>query len=184
MRSKLTGTGDTTVRRTQTSGCREILTVFGLVNCRHPVRSVIEQLRSPRWTVLCSPSRPGTTAEVHSTKVVPRVANWRLSSLPKTLEPEHVRLLLESCDQSTALGARNFAILAVLVRLGLRASEVANLELDDIDWRSGEFVVRGTVPGPIVFLCPSTLVKQSSTGWNSARPQYADPNVFIRMLAR
>ncbi|MHB8191100.1 MAG: tyrosine-type recombinase/integrase [Ferrimicrobium sp.] len=66
-----------------------------------------------------------------------------MSSLPKTLEPAHVRLMLESCDQSTALGVRNLAILTLLVRLALRASEIANLELGDIDWRSGELQVRG-----------------------------------------
>jgi integrase/recombinase XerD len=116
-------------------------------------------------------------------EVVPRVANWRLSSLPKTLEPEHVHSLLESCDQSTALGARNFAILTVLVRLGLRASEVANLELDDIDWRSGELLVRGN--GSRVDRLPLPVdVGEAIVHWlEHGRPQCKHPNVFIRMLA-
>jgi integrase/recombinase XerD len=66
-----------------------------------------------------------------------------LAGLPKGLDPDQVRRLLASCDSSTRNGCRDFAILTVLVRLGLRAAEVANLALDDIDWRAGEIVVHG-----------------------------------------
>jgi len=51
--------------------------------------------------------------------------------------------MLESCDRQTAVGRRDYAILTVLARLGLRAGEVAALTLDDIDWRAGDLVVRG-----------------------------------------
>lgn len=74
---------------------------------------------------------------------VPSVAGWRLSPLPKRLEPEQVQALLDSCDVTTVAGVRDLAILTVLVRLGLRAGEVARLSLEDIDWRAGEVVVRG-----------------------------------------
>ena len=74
---------------------------------------------------------------------VPSVAGWRLASLPRALEPEQVQRLLLSCDRSTVLGSRDFAILMLLSRLGLRAGEVAALRLDDIDWRAGELTVRG-----------------------------------------
>jgi len=74
---------------------------------------------------------------------VPSAASWRLSGLPRALEPEHVRRLLDSCDRRTAAGCRDFAILTALVRLGLRAGEVAALQLDDVDWRAGELVVVG-----------------------------------------
>jgi integrase/recombinase XerD len=75
--------------------------------------------------------------------VVPSVAGWRLQGLPRGLAPEQVRLLLCSCDRSTVVGRRDFAIVTMLVRLGLRRAEVAALQLDDIDWRAGELVVRG-----------------------------------------
>jgi site-specific recombinase XerD len=75
--------------------------------------------------------------------VVPSVANWRLAGLPRGLEPEQVRALLEGCDRSRAAGRRNYAILTLLVRLGMRRGEVARLGLDDIDWRAGELIVRG-----------------------------------------
>lgn len=74
---------------------------------------------------------------------VPSVAGWRLASLPRGLEPGQVARLLESCDGATVIGRRDFAILTLLSRLGLRAGEVAGLELDDIDWRAGELTIHG-----------------------------------------
>jgi len=74
---------------------------------------------------------------------VPAVAGWRLASLPKGLEPEQVERMLASCDPCTLVGSRDRAVLCLLVRLGLRAGEVAALRLDDVDWRAGEIVVRG-----------------------------------------
>lgn len=74
---------------------------------------------------------------------VPSVAGWRLAGLPRALDTEQVRALMDSCDRSTVAGRRDFAILTMLVRLGMRCGEVAGLRLDDIDWRAGEIVVRG-----------------------------------------
>jgi site-specific recombinase XerD len=76
-------------------------------------------------------------------QAVPTVAGWRLASLPRALEAEQVQRLLESCDRSTAIGRRDFAIVMLLSRLGLRSCEVAALRLEDIDWRAGELTVRG-----------------------------------------
>lgn len=74
---------------------------------------------------------------------VPSVAGWRLAGLPRALEPEQLRRLLTSCDRRRCLGRRDYAILLLLSRLGLRAGEVATLGLADLDWRAGEVVVRG-----------------------------------------
>ena len=76
-------------------------------------------------------------------QVVPAVAGWRLAGLPKALAPNQVAALLAGCDRSTAVGRRDFAMLTLLARLGLRAGEVAALRLEDIDWRAGEVTVRG-----------------------------------------
>ncbi len=81
--------------------------------------------------------------EVDLAATVPTVADWRLSTVPKYLSQEEVGRVLGTCDRSTAIGRRNYAILLLLARLGLRACEVARLELDDIDWHAGEFTVRG-----------------------------------------
>lgn len=74
---------------------------------------------------------------------VPSVASWRLVGLPRGLETGQVRQLLDSCDRRTRLGRRDFAILTLLARFGLRRGEVAALALDDIDWTVGEIVVHG-----------------------------------------
>jgi integrase/recombinase XerD len=72
---------------------------------------------------------------------VPTVPGRRLTGLPKGLASDQVQHLLASCDTSTRSGCRDFAVLTMLARLGLRAGEVAKLQLDDIDWRAGEIVV-------------------------------------------
>lgn len=74
---------------------------------------------------------------------VPTVRRWRLSSIPRHLPGEDVERLLRACDCSSATGRRDHAILLLLARLGLRASEVLALELGDLNWRAGEIVVRG-----------------------------------------
>ena len=74
---------------------------------------------------------------------VPAGAAWRDSGRSRALEPGDVARLLASCDRRTAGGRRDFAILTVLARLGLRANEVASLSLDDVDWRAGELTVAG-----------------------------------------
>lgn len=74
---------------------------------------------------------------------VPAAASWRLAGLPKGLEPDEVAWLLAAPDRRTRTGRRDFAVLLLLIRLGLRAGEVAALELEDIDWRAGELMIRG-----------------------------------------
>jgi integrase/recombinase XerD len=74
---------------------------------------------------------------------VPSVAGWRGGGLPKSLPDGQVAVLLAACDRGTATGRRDFAVLVLLSRLGLRACEVAALELDDIGWRAGTVTVRG-----------------------------------------
>ncbi len=74
---------------------------------------------------------------------VPPVGGWRLATLPPTMTTADVQLLLDSCDRSTDVGVRDFAIMTLVARLGLRSIEVARLELRDVDWRAGELIVRG-----------------------------------------
>ena len=81
--------------------------------------------------------------EVDLGTAMPAVAAWRGAALPPTMSPTHVERLLASCDRSTTTGRRDLAVLVLLARLGLRAAEVAALELGDIDWRVGEILVRG-----------------------------------------
>jgi site-specific recombinase XerD len=71
------------------------------------------------------------------------VAGRRAAPLPRVLDDRVITALLQSCDQTTVVGRRDFAILTLLARLGLRAGEIAGLRLDDVDWKAGELLVRG-----------------------------------------
>lgn len=84
----------------------------------------------------------GLTAMSLATSVPP-VAGWHDTEIPATMSSTDIELLLATCDRSSTVGVRDFAILILLARLGLRSVEVANLELKDFDWRAGEVVVRG-----------------------------------------
>jgi site-specific recombinase XerD len=75
---------------------------------------------------------------------VPPVGGWRFATLPPpTMAAGDVQRLLNCCDRSSPVGIRNFAIMTLVARLGLRSVEVVRLELSDVDWRGGELVVRG-----------------------------------------
>jgi len=81
--------------------------------------------------------------EVSLSAAVPAVAGWKLSGLPQALTPAQLRALVASCDRRTPTGRRDYAIVLLLARLGLRSGEVARLGLDDIDWHRGELRVVG-----------------------------------------
>jgi len=74
---------------------------------------------------------------------VPMVRKYRLARPPSFLSPEQTERVLAETDRNTATGRRDYAVLLLLARLGLRAGEVVLLELDDLQWRSGEIVVHG-----------------------------------------
>ena len=69
---------------------------------------------------------------------VPAVASWRLAALPRALPAAEIARLLAGCGRETAVGLRDYAVLSLLARLGLRGAEAAGLRLGDIDWRAGE----------------------------------------------
>jgi integrase/recombinase XerD len=74
---------------------------------------------------------------------VPAVASWRMSALPRGLKASETERLLAGCDRETVTGLRDYAVLSLLARLGLRGAEAAGLQLGDIDWRAGEVAVTG-----------------------------------------
>ena len=102
-------------------------------------------------------------------------------SLPRGVGTDQVAALLGVCDPATALGARDRALVMILVRLGLRAGEAARLRLDDIDWASGHLRVTGkgrehSLPLPVD-------VGQALEAWLRLRPPALDRAVFVRMRA-
>jgi len=115
---------------------------------------------------------------------VPSPAGWTLTNLPKGLDPAQVAALLAGCDRSTATGCRDFAILTLLVRLGLRAGEVAALGLEDIDWRRGELVVRGKGHREDRLPLPTDVGQAIVDYLRYARPARAqDRTAFVRAQA-
>jgi len=74
---------------------------------------------------------------------VPGVAGWRETTIPPTMPSADIERLLASCDRSTLDGARDHTMLMLLARLGLRSIEIARLQLEDLDWRAGDLLVRG-----------------------------------------
>lgn len=74
---------------------------------------------------------------------VPAVAHRSLSGLPQPLNQVQVIALLDACDRSTGVGRRDFAVITVLQRLGLRSGELCGLRLDDVDWQAGVLTIHG-----------------------------------------
>jgi integrase/recombinase XerD len=115
---------------------------------------------------------------------VPPVAGWRLSGMPKGLEAGELRRLLASCDRRTRAGRRDYAVMLLLSRLGLRAGEVAGLGLDDIDWRRGELTIRGKGNRAERLPLPADVGAAIAAYLRRGRPATADGrNVFVRVHA-
>ncbi len=115
---------------------------------------------------------------------VPSVAGWRMSSLPKGLEPGQLRSLLGACDRRTPTGRRDYAIMLLLARLGLRAGEVARLGLDDIDWRRGELAVVGKGNRAERLPLPVEVGAAITAYLRRGRPDTAEGrSVFVRVHA-
>jgi integrase/recombinase XerD len=113
---------------------------------------------------------------------VPRVADTNGRLLPRAVDRETVTALLGSCDRDRPCGRRDYAIVLLLARLGLRCGEVATLQLEDIDWRAGELLVRGKggredrLPVPVD-------VGEALAEYLLHRPLIESRAVFIRLPA-
>jgi len=111
------------------------------------------------------------------------VANWHLSELPKFLEPGQVESLLQNCNQDTLIGQRDYAILLLLARLGLRAGDVVHMTLDDIDWELGELIVRGKSYRQERLPLPQDVGEALVRYLSHGRPECSSRRVFIRIKA-
>ena len=114
---------------------------------------------------------------------VPRVADWRLAGLPKSIPPEQVERLLRCCDRATAIGRRDRAILLLLARLGLRAGEVVAMRLDDVDWEMGELLVRGKGGRHEALPLPRDVGAALAAYLRHGRPSCSTRRVFVRAKA-
>ena len=111
---------------------------------------------------------------------VPTVANWSFSTLPRFLQPGQVQQVLTHCDRRTTLGRRNYAILLLLARLGLRAGEVVAMTLDDLDWKAGHLMVRGKGGRWAQMPLPADVAGAIVAYLQDGRPRCASRRLFIR----
>ena len=114
---------------------------------------------------------------------VPAVASWSMASLPRALSAEDVQRLLAHCDRRTAVGRRNWAIMLLLARLGLRAGEVVGLALEDLDWEVGELRVRAYAGDWDRLPMPQDVGAALVDYLRHARPHCSSRRVFVRTRA-
>jgi site-specific recombinase XerD len=114
---------------------------------------------------------------------VPPVAGWHDVGLTPRLSADEVGALLDSCDRTSAMGVRDFAILSLLARLGLRSIEVVRLRLEDVHWRLGEVTVRGKGRRLDRMPLPAQVGQALSAYLTGARPVSAERQVFLSCRA-
>lgn len=111
------------------------------------------------------------------------VRGRRVSSLPRGISRADARALLDSCDRRRALGRRDYALIILLLRLGLRRGEVAALTLDDIDWRAGEVVIHGKGGRDERLPLPADVGAAIGAYLRRGRPASDRREVFLRARA-
>jgi integrase/recombinase XerD len=114
---------------------------------------------------------------------VPSAAGRRMSSLPKGISARELGRLLASCDRERAGGRRDYAVLLLLARLGLRAGEVAAMVLEDLDWRRAELVVHGKARRDEALPLPADVGEAIAGYLRSGRPEADSRSVFLRCYA-
>lgn len=114
---------------------------------------------------------------------VPTVANWSMASLPRALSSDELQRLLSGCERESAVGRRNWAILLLLARLGLRAGEVVALALDDLDWAAGELCIRSAGARADHLPIPQDVGEALADYLCNSRPACVSQRVFVRIRA-
>jgi site-specific recombinase XerD len=114
---------------------------------------------------------------------VPSIRRWKLASLPTYLSTAQIQKVLDGCDRTTVMGRRDYAILMMLAKLGLRADEVATLTLDDVDWRSGEMLVRAKGRQRARMPIPPDVGAAVVAYLRDGRPKSSCRRLFLRSFA-
>jgi site-specific recombinase XerD len=111
---------------------------------------------------------------------VPTVARWSFAALPKFLPAGTVQKVLDRNDRKTPLGRRDYAILLLLARLGLRACEIVALNLEDIDWENARITIRSKGGRWAQLPLPNDVGKALALYLCHGRPSCSCRRVFIR----
>ena len=147
---------------------------------RHPKRAQV-MTTALRSFLQYGRYRGDIVADLHG--CVPTVANWSMAGIPRTISPSQVQSLLAGCDRQSAAGRRDYAMLLLMSRLGLRAGEVVNLTLDDLDWTEGTIRIRGPAQRVDRLPLPSDVGAALVDYLRLGRPPCATRNVFIQTRA-
>ncbi len=117
------------------------------------------------------------------TAAIPTVRRWTQPGIPRTLAPGEVEQVLAAPDPATATGRRDYAILLLLARLGLRSSEILSLELGDLRWRTGEVLIRGKGSRQDLLPLPRDVGAAIARYLRRDRPVRTTRRVFLRTIA-
>jgi len=137
-------------------------------------RCTVNALRSYlRFLASTGRCRPGLD------RAIPKIPQWRLSSLPRYLPPKEVEQIIDSCNVDTPTGLRDRAILLLLARLGLRAGDIMKMRIDDIDWRCGTLRVCGKGHREVSLPLPQDAGDAVLAYLRRARPHVALERLFL-----
>jgi integrase/recombinase XerD len=154
--------------------------VQGQVKYLHLARAkmMVTALRSfLRYLLYCGAVKRDLAA------AVPTVANWSMASIPRAISVEHAQAALASCNRHSATGSRDYAILLLLARLGLRAGEIVALKLEDIDWHSASMNVHGKGGRGCPMPLPADVGAAIADYLQKGRPHNTSRSVFLRSVA-
>lgn len=116
-------------------------------------------------------------------QAIPRLADWRLSNLPRYLPSDDVERIIDACDARTPIGCRDRAIILLLARLGLRGGDIAALRLEDIDWADASIQVSGKGRRQVRLPLPQEVGDAILEYLKRGRPPVNDDHLFIKGVA-
>ncbi len=154
--------------------------IINLSSCssRSHMKNIISTLRSYlRFLIARGECQPCID------QAVPTIAYWHLSTLPRYLLPDKVDMLIASCNLSKPAGIRDRAILLLLARLGLRAGDVSNMRLGDIEWEDGTLRVIGKGRREVRLPLPQEVGDAILDYLNKSRPNIVCDRLFLRSRA-
>jgi integrase len=162
--------------------CPQDVTRF-IVPQAHRSSPAHAKLRATALRRFCRFGLPRGVIATDLAQVVPTVPNWRLAALPRVMPGEDVVCLLQSCNRRTPQGQRDYALLLLLARLGLRPGDVVAMTIDALEWETGELLVRGTGGRRDRLPLPQDVGAALGTYLCHVRPRCAPRRVFLRLQA-
>jgi site-specific recombinase XerD len=121
--------------------------------------------------------------ELDLAAAVPTVPNWSMTGIPRAIAPDHLQAVFAHCPRDTPVGRRDYAILMLLARLGLRASEIVSLTLDSINWEAGSLTIAGKGDQGGCLPIPVEVGEAIADYLHQGRPISSSRSLFLRACA-